>query len=339
MGEGAKKVKKRQILNKLFKYLNQYTQVLLIQLENVGSNQIQDARYRLRKEGIGEMLVAKNTVFKKGFAMRQEQLNAEDPDFEFRKPLWNKNIQNLDRLSALCKEKVGLIFTDRPTTEVKALIEGNRRAAAARVGMVSPIDFTIPPGPTGMDPSQISFFHALSIPTKINKGQIEITKDFKVATRGKKIGNSESSLLQKLNLKPFSFGLEIKFVFTEGSILGPEIFNMDLGELVGKFQRHANAAASLSLGINYPNELSIPHMISNGFKNIASLALASNIKLKQLEGLGTAPAGGAAKGGDDKKDAKKDEGKKKEEPKKEEPKKEEPADEDVGLAGGFFDEF
>jgi len=286
------------------------------------------------------VLVAKNTVFKKGFAMRQGPLDPEDPDFEFRKPLWNKNIANLDRLSALCKEKVGLIFSDKPTTEVKALIEGNRRAAAARVGMLSPIDFTIAPGPTGMDPSQISFFHALSIPTKINKGQIEITKDFKVATKGKKIGNSEASLLQKLNLKPFSFGLEIKNVFAEGSILGPEIFNMDLGELVGRFQRYSTMAGSLALGINYPCELSIPHMISNGFKNIASLALASNIKLKQLEGLGSAPAGGD-KGGkkdDAKKDDKKAEPAKKDEPKKDD-KKDEPVDEDVGLAGGFFDEF
>ena len=222
--------------------------------------------------------------------MRQAPLDPEDADFEFRKPLWNKNIVGLDRLAALCKEKVGLIFTDRPTTEVKTLVEGNRRSAAARVGMVSPIDFTIPPGPTGMDPSQISFFHALSIPTKINKGQIEITKDFKVATKGKKIGNSESALLQKLNLKPFAYGLEIKFVFAEGTILGPEIFNMDLNEILGKFNRHASVASSLALGINYPCELSVPHMISNGFKNIASLALASNIKLKQLEGLGSAPA-------------------------------------------------
>jgi len=330
MGEGAKKAKKRQILNRLFKYLNQYNQVLLIQLENVGSNQIQDARYKLRKEGLGDMLVAKNTVFKKGFAMRQAALDAEDPDFEYRKALWNKTITGLDRLSALCKDKVGLIFSDKPTTEVKALVEGNRRAAAARVGMVSPIDFTIPPGPTGMDPSQISFFHALSIPTKINKGQIEITKDFKVATKGKKIGNSEADLLQKLNLKPFSYGLEIKFVFTEGTILGPEIFNMDLGEIVEKFTRHSGLAGSLALGINYPCELSVPHMISNGFKNIASLALGANLKLKQLEGAGTAPA----KKEEPKKAEVKKDVPKKDEKKEEPPKKED--DDDMDLGGGMF---
>lgn len=274
------------------------------------------------------MLVAKNTVFKKGFAMRQAPLDPEDPDFEFRKPLWNKTINGLDKLSALCKDKVGLIFTDKPTTEIKALVEGNRRAAAARVGMVAPMEFVIPPGPTGMDPSQISFFHALSIPTKINKGQIEITKDFRVATKGKKIGNSEASLLQKLNLKPFSFGLEIKNVFTDGSILGPEIFNMDLNTLCDKFTSHARLASGLALGINYPCELSVPHMISNGFKNIASLAVASDLKLKQLDGMGSAPA----KKEEPKKEAKK------EEPKKAEVKKEEPKaeDEDVDLGGGMF---
>jgi len=330
MGEGIKKQKKRQILNRLFKYLNQYSQVLLVQLENVGSNQVQDARYRLRKEGLGDMLVAKNTVFKKGFAIRQAALDPEDPDYELRKPLWNKTITGLERISNLCKEKVGLIFTDKPIFEIRPLIESNRRSAAARVGMVAPIDFIIPPGPTGMDPSQISFFHALSIPTKINKGQIEITKDFRVATKGKKIGNSESALLQKLNIKPFAYGLEIKYVYTEGAILGPEIFNLNPNELVGKFTQHARTLGALSLGINLPTAVSIPHMIGNAFKNIASLALASDIKIKQLEGLGSAAPAAPAKT-----EAKKDDKPaKKEEPKKEEPK----VDEDEGLGGGLFDD-
>jgi large subunit ribosomal protein LP0 len=65
--------------------------------------------------------------------------------------------------------------------------------------MISDIDFTMQPGPTGMDPSQIGFFHALSISTKIVKGQIEITKDYSVCKVGKKIGNSEVTLLQKMN--------------------------------------------------------------------------------------------------------------------------------------------
>jgi len=329
MGEGAKKQKKRQILNRLFKCLNQYSQILLIQLENVGSNQVQDARYRLRKEGLGEMLVAKNTVFKKGFALRQAQLDSSDPDYEFRKPLWNKPVPGLDRLAALCSQKVGLIFTDKPVHEIKPLIESNRRPAAARVGMVAPLDVTIPPGPTGMDPSQISFFHALSIPTKINKGQIEITKDYRVTTAGKKVGNSEAAFLQKLNMKPFSYGLEIKYVFSEGAILGPEVFNMNPNDLLAKFSQHARSLGALALGFNYPCAVSIPHIITNAFKNVASIALASDIKIKQLEGLSAAapakaeaPAKADAKG--------KAEPAKKDAPKKEEPKEDVEEDQDFG---------
>jgi len=65
--------------------------------------------------------------------------------------------------------KVGFIFTNEPVFELKPRVESNKVAAAARPGSVAPIDVVIPPGPTGMDPSQISFFHALQISTKINK--------------------------------------------------------------------------------------------------------------------------------------------------------------------------
>jgi len=59
----------------------------------------------------------------------------------------------LDRLNPLCKGKVGLIFSHAPVFEIKPLIEANKVSTAARVGILAPIDVTIPPGPTGLDPS------------------------------------------------------------------------------------------------------------------------------------------------------------------------------------------
>jgi len=112
-------------------------------------------------------------------------------------------IPELKELLTMLNGKIGLIFTNEPVFELKPKVEANKVPAAARAGTVSQIDVVIPPGPTNMDPSQISFFHALAITTKINKGQIEITKDVKVCTKGKVIGNSEVALLAKMNLKPF----------------------------------------------------------------------------------------------------------------------------------------
>lgn len=57
--------------------------------------------------------------------------------------------------------------------QVKAEIVKYKVGAPARVGLVAPNDVTIPSGSTGMDPSQTSFFQALAIATKINKGGLE----------------------------------------------------------------------------------------------------------------------------------------------------------------------
>jgi len=186
---------------------------------------------------------------------------------------------------ALCKGKVGFIFSDAPVFELKPLIESNRIPAAAKVGIIAPLEVSIPAGPTGLDPSQISFFHTLNISTKIQKGQIEITKEFKVVEKGKKILNSEAAILQKLNIKPFSFGMEILFVYDDGAILAPEVFNLNPEELLGRIRGAASKIAAISLAIGQPNILSVPHMIINGFKKIASAALETNIPIKILENL------------------------------------------------------
>lgn len=148
-----------------------------------------------------------------------------------------------------------------------------------------------------------------------------------MCTKGKKVANSESVLLQKLNLKPFEYGMEVKFVYDDGSILTPEVFKMSPDDIIAKFRKGANNLAALSLAVGEVNELSVPHMILNGFKNIAAISLETGVKVKQLEGLssGPAPVKSAPAPAKDVKGA---------EPKKEE-KKEEP--EEVALGDMFGD--
>ncbi len=173
------------------------------------------------------------------------------------------------------KDKIALIFSDASVFEIKTKIEANKLPTEARVGVISPVDFTVPAGPTGLDPSQINFFHALNISTKINKGQIEITKDFKVSTKGKKVKASEAALLKKLNLKPFSYGMKIIGVYDDGVILPEEVVNIDPSSLIGKFQNGIKNLAGLSLSTGYPIEATVPLIIANSFKNIAALSIES----------------------------------------------------------------
>lgn len=53
---------------------------------------------------------------------------------------------------------VGVVFVKGDLAEVKSEIEKFKVGAAARQGVIAPDDVSIPSGPTGMDPSQTSFF-------------------------------------------------------------------------------------------------------------------------------------------------------------------------------------
>jgi large subunit ribosomal protein LP0 len=293
MAESSKRAKKRRIVNRLYENFTNYRQCLIVKLENVTSNQVQQTRLALRQKKLGDMVCGKNTVVKKAIDIRLNEPEEQDPDFEFRKANYTK-VPQIEKLVQYCKGKVGFIFSDAPVFDLKPIIESNRIPAPAKVGTLAPLEVVIPPGPTGLDPSQISFFHTLNISTKIQKGQIEITKEFKVCEKGKKIGNSEAAILAKLNIKPFSFGMEILYVYDDGAILTPDVFNLDPEALLGKIRRAANSIAAISLAIGQPNALSIPHMVVNGFKNIASIALETGLPLAILDNLkSAAPAAGA----------------------------------------------
>lgn len=205
--------------------------------------------------------------------MRTEGI--EEEEFKHLEKQYGGKIPELRALTPILKDKIALIFCDSSIFELKTKIEANKIPTEARVGSLAPIDYTVPAGPTGLDPSQINFFHALNISTKIVKGQIEITKDFKVCTAGKKVKASEAALLKKLNLKPFAYGMTINSVYSDGSILPKEVLSIDPSSLLGKFSNGIKNIAGLSLQAGYPIEATIPLIIGNSFKNIAALSLES----------------------------------------------------------------
>ena len=199
----------------------------------------------------------------------------DQEEFKHLEQQFGGKIPELQALTPLLKEKVALIFSDASVHELREKIEANKIPTEARVGALSPIDFACPAGPTGLDPSQINFFHALNISTKIVKGQIEITKDFKVCTKGKKVKASEAALLKKLNMKPFEYGMKITSVYDDGAILPQEVLNLDPTTLLNKFSNGVRNLAALSLAAGIPTAATIPLLISNAFKNIAALSLES----------------------------------------------------------------
>jgi len=203
---------------------------------------------------------------------------------------------------------IGFVFTNADLPKVRDLILANRVPAPARIGAVSPVDVSVPAGPTGCDPGQTSFFQVLQVPTKIVKGQIEITSVVNLIKKGEKVGSSEAALLQKLNIKPFSYGLAIDCVFDKGSIFSVDVLDIDEAFLTAKFAAAVSAIAALSLQLGYPTQASLPHSIGNAFRSL--IAVTVNLDNYSFDKADTfkkflanpsafavaAPAGGASAG-------------------------------------------
>lgn len=288
------RAEKAATIEKIYELLGTHKQIILANFTNVGSSQIHQIRKTLRAYG-AHFVIGKNTLIKKIIKMRTEGI--EEDEFKHLEQQYGGIVPELKSLTPLLKDKIALIFTDAPVFELKTKLEANKVPTEARVGALAPIDFTVPAGPTSLDPSQINFFHALNISTKINKGQIEITKDFKVTTKGKKIKASEAALLKKLNIKPFEYGLKLNAVYDDGAILPEEIVNFNPASLLDKIQEGVRNIAGLSLASGIPIEATIPILIANGFRNLAALSLESGFKVPELAALssGPAPAKEAAK--------------------------------------------
>jgi large subunit ribosomal protein LP0 len=105
-----------------------------------------------------------------------------------------------EKLLPHVKGNIGFVFTSGDLKDVRDIVLSNKVAAPARAGALAPVDVFVPAGNTGMEPGKTSFFQALQIPTKIARGTIEIVSDVQVVAKNTRVGTSEATLLNMLNV-------------------------------------------------------------------------------------------------------------------------------------------
>lgn len=330
-GEGKKAERKKNYWTRLVALLDEYTRVLVVTADNVGSKHMQQIRKAMRGKAV--LLMGKNTMIRKAIRDHLEKTPA------------------LEGLLPYVKGNIGLVFTNGDLSDIRTKLTELKVQAAAKAGSIAPVDVVVPAGNTNMEPTKTSFFQALSIPTKINRGTIEIINDIHLLTVGNKVSLSQAALLQMLGIRPFQYGLKVTTVYDNGAVYPAAVLDLTDDDILKKFFSGVNNVAALSLQIGFPTVVSVPHSVMNGYKNLIAISVMTDYtfpgaeKIKQLlsdpaafaaaqaaaaaAAAGSAPAaGGAAPGGAA--PAK---------PKVEEKKEEEEVDEDMGgLFGGDDDE-
>lgn len=109
--------------------------------------------------------------------------------------------------------------------------------------------------------------------------------DVQVITQGVKVGKSESELLKKLNIRPFTYGLKCINVYDNGSVYSAEVLKLTEDEIQTKLQRGFGTFTAISLGAGIANEASVPHMLVGSFKSLVSMALDAEYSFKEGDRL------------------------------------------------------
>lgn len=253
---GATRAQKEVYFTKLKELISKYPSIFIVNVDNVSSNQMHQIRVALRGKGV--VLMGKNTMVRR--ALRT--ILSENPQFE--------------RLLPHVRGNIGFVFTDKDLKEVREIIVANKIAAPARAGAYAPKDVFVPAGNTGMEPGKTSFFQALGIPTKIARGTIEISSEVQVVTAGSRVGQSEATLLNMLNISPFTYGMTVVQIFDSGNAFAPEVLDIDEKVLIDRFMSGIQTIAAISLALNYPTVVSVMHSLVNSYKNLIALCLSTD---------------------------------------------------------------
>lgn len=263
----AKLAKKNAFLDKLKTLLKEFPKILIIEANHVGSRQMQQIRIALR--GTAEILMGKNTMVRKALSLYMEE--HEDA--------------NVESLLKCVRGNIGFIFCKGDVDAVRKVIDANKVPAAAKAGVVAPLNVMIPAGPTGLDPTQTSFFQALNIATKVVKAQIEIVSDVHLIKAGQKVQLSEQVLLAKLNVRPFQYGMKILSIFEDGEVFDAGVLDITNDFLISRLLAGIRNVAAFSRETGLPNEASAPHAILIAFKNCAAVCAEIEYSFPEIAAL------------------------------------------------------
>jgi large subunit ribosomal protein L10 len=143
-----------------------------------------------------------------------------------------------EHISADC----ALVISDLDGYELAGILYQKKTPSYAKAGQIAPGEIEVKAGPTDLVPGPaISELGAFGIQVAVEDGKISIKGDKVIATEGTPITTEMASLLQKLNIQPFSVGLTPKVVFdvqdekiyTELKI-DPEGYTEELKSAAGK---------------------------------------------------------------------------------------------------------
>ena len=167
------------------------------------------------------------------------------------KSLLEGKIVNEDFAKTLTNQNV-LMFSKIDPFKLYITLTKNTVNLAARAGDSATDEIKILSGDTGIPAGPaLTDFREAGVTTRIDSGNILVTKDSIVAKRGDVITTKLASLLSKLGLTPIKAGLSISKAYWNGALLDGSEIRIDIDEYVSEILKSSQSALSLAVDLQY----------------------------------------------------------------------------------------
>jgi large subunit ribosomal protein L10 len=252
--------KKSEIVTKIVELLKNYDIIAAADLNKVSSGMLQDMRRQLRDNMT--MICVKNTLMK--ISMQKEE---KDNIEGFMEAISGSNI---------------FLFTNGNPFKIAMGLEANKVKVFAKAGDIALTDIIISAGNTGLSPGPlIGKFGVLGIRTRIEAGNIWVTKDSVAAKAGDKISEELTDLLQRMGVKAAEMGLRIKAVYEKGMIIPGETLILDIDNYYTNLKEAINSTLQVAIQASYLTKETTSIILSQAIQVARNVAIKSNYPTKE----------------------------------------------------------
>ena len=262
-------------VNRMAKELQESPVSAIISIKGIRNNQLQKIRSELR--GDLKIEVVRNRLLLKSL----EKVKKD----------------NFQKLGEFTEGQVAVVTTDYAPAKLNNVLISKKQKTSPRGGEVAEEDIIVPEMATNFPPGpMISEFQKAGLPTAIEKGKIVIKSETVYVKHGEVISKDKAKILEKLEIKPITVGLDVIAAYQDGIIFGKEAMSITPEQVMADIARAFSSAKIVALDAIFLVKEIVPDLIVKARLNAEQLALetgyvdASNVQLFILKAIKEATA-------------------------------------------------
>lgn len=251
---------KQDEVDELAELVANYESVGVVNVTGIPSRQLQNMRREIHEDA--RLRMSRNTLVERALDQVDDGLEA---------------------LGEYVEGQVALVVTNSNPFALYRKLEESKTPAPISAGEVAPNDITIAAGDTGVDPGPfVGELQQIGAAARIQDGSIHVTEDSTVAEAGDEVTQQMASVFGELGLEPKEVGLDLRAVYSDGTLFESDELALDIDEYRADIQAAVAGARNLSINAAYPTAQTAPALLSKALGEAKSLGLQAAIESPDL---------------------------------------------------------